>query len=149
MKSMTSNAAVKHVEVGVGVLIDFDRKPWHALITRRPDKGVLAGYWEFPGGKREPDESIEACVVRELSEEVGLKVAIVDPLTPIQHAYPHAVVRLCPYICRLIGGELRYAGVVEHQWLPVTELERVRFPEANGPMVAEILRYAAQKGAGQ
>jgi len=142
---MPSNAQpIKHVDVGVGALIDFDKQPWQVLITRRPETAVLAGYWEFPGGKREPDETIEACVLREFYEEVGLHVQIVQPLMPIEHAYPHAVVRLSPFICRYVSGDIRYAGVVEHKWVPVTDLPLVRFPEANAPMVREIILYSAQ-----
>jgi A/G-specific adenine glycosylase len=140
---MPSNAQpIKRVEVGVGVLVDFDQHPWHVLITRRPETAVLAGYWEFPGGKREPDETIEACVIREFYEEVGLRVRLIQPLAPIEHTYPHAVVLLSPFICRFVSGEVRYAGVVEHKWVPVNLLTQVRFPEANAPIVDEIIQYA-------
>ncbi len=135
-------AKIKRVEVAVGALIDFEQNPWKVLITKRPNQGVLAGYWEFPGGKREPSESLAQCVVREFYEEVGLRVEVVDALSPIEHAYPHALVCLSPFVCRFVSGQIQYNGVVDHQWIHLRDLPNVPFPAANAPMVAQLLSYA-------
>jgi mutator protein MutT len=139
---------LKRVEVAVGVLIDFEQKPWRVLITKRPAKGVLANYWEFPGGKREAAETLEECVVREFFEEVGLKVKVVDVLQSVEHSYPHAVVHLTPFVCRLESGEIRYNGVVDHQWVAIGDLPGVAFPAGNASMVAELMGYAGERNKG-
>lgn len=81
----------KEVAVAVGVLIapggDF-------LLTSRPEGKVYAGYWEFPGGKVEPGESIEQALRRELIEEIGITIGTVHPWRTAVVDYPHALVRL-------------------------------------------------------
>ena len=59
------------VDVAVGVLIDADGR---FLLTSRPEGKVYAGYWEFPGGKLEAGEAVEAALARELHEELGITI---------------------------------------------------------------------------
>ncbi len=108
------------VEVAVGVLI---RPDGCFLLTSRPPGKVYAGYWEFPGGKLEPGESVEQALARELHEELGLTIApagisrwreqLVD--------YPHALVRL--HFCRVTAwrGALQMREGQQATWqrLPV------------------------------
>lgn len=132
-------------DVAIGVLLHdplAEGGP-RVLIARRPKAGVLGGYWEFPGGKREPGETLEACVVREFHEEVGLTVAVVEPLPVIEHVYDHGRVRLCPFICRWVAGEPRPIAVSEFRWVRPDELSAYRFPPAN----AELLRSLMARGS--
>ncbi len=140
-----SQSDIKRVEVAVGALIDFDENPWKVLVTKRPSKGILAGYWEFPGGKREPNESLADCVVREFFEEVGLRVQVVDTLAPVEHTYPHGLVSLSPFICKFVSGKILYNGVVDHQWVHIRDLTNVPLPPANASMVAELIAYAQKQ----
>jgi mutator protein MutT len=135
----------KRVEVAVGALIDFDPNPLKVLITKRPAIGVLPNFWEFPGGKREPSESLSDCVVREFLEEVSLHVQVIGALDPIEHHYPHGHVILSPFICKLISGQIRYAGVVDHKWIPIHDLPTVAFPPANTSMIAQLIAYAQNR----
>ena len=64
------------------------------LITQRHADAHLGGLWEFPGGKREPDETFEACLVRELREELGIEVAVGELVESLTHAYPEKTVHL-------------------------------------------------------
>ena len=70
------------------------------LIARR-ESGPLAGRWEFPGGKLEPGESPEACLARELQEELGLEVQVGDIFAVVYHEYPSGPILLLAYACRL------------------------------------------------
>lgn len=79
------------VEVAVGVLIQPDAR---FLLTSRPPGKVYAGYWEFPGGKLEPGESVVDALRRELQEELGVDVSEVSPWRSLVVDYPHALVRL-------------------------------------------------------
>lgn len=79
------------VDVAVGVLIRPDGR---FLLTSRPEGKVYAGYWEFPGGKVEPGESIEAALRRELHEELGITIGASAAWKEELVDYPHALVRL-------------------------------------------------------
>lgn len=79
------------VDVAVGVLIDADG---NFLLTSRPEGKVYAGYWEFPGGKVEPGETVEQALRRELHEEIGITIGPATPWQVEMFDYPHALVRL-------------------------------------------------------
>jgi len=71
------------------------------LIARRAPGRYIPGLWEFPGGKLEPDESPEACLARELQEELGLEVKVGELLTAVHHTYARYRVLLLAYRCAL------------------------------------------------
>ncbi len=81
----------KEVEVAVGVLL---RPDGAFLLTSRPPGKVYEGYWEFPGGKVEPGETVEQALRRELQEEIGITIGAVHPWKVERVDYPHALVRL-------------------------------------------------------
>lgn len=104
--------------MAVGVLIDgADR----FLITSRPSGKVYAGHWEFPGGKIEAGESVEAALRRELHEELGITIGAVQAWKTTLHDYEHALVRL--HFCKVFGWqgefEMREAQQMAWQTLPV------------------------------
>ncbi|WP_296490167.1 NUDIX domain-containing protein [Rhodoferax sp.] len=107
------------VDVAVGVLIqpggDF-------LLTSRPAGKVYAGYWEFPGGKFEPGESVQQALQRELHEELGIHVDQIEPWRQELVDYPHALVRL--HFCKVWHwtGELQMREAQSFAWqrLPVS-----------------------------
>lgn len=108
------------VDVAVGVLLRADGR---FLLTSRPPGKVYAGYWEFPGGKLEPGESVAQALARELHEELGIDVdpAAVQPWREQLVDYPHALVRL--HFCKLWvwRGELqmREGQILAWEELPV------------------------------
>ena len=105
-------------EVAVGVLV---RPDGHFLLTSRPVGKVYAGYWEFPGGKLEPGESVEQALRRELHEELGIDIAAAHPWKVEMVDYPHALVRL--HFCKVFvwTGELQMREAQTFSWecLPV------------------------------
>ncbi len=106
------------VDVAVGVLIATDGR---FLITSRPVGKVYAGHWEFPGGKVEVGETIEAALQRELHEELGITIGDPKPWKTTMHDYPHALVRL--HFCKVFEWhgefEMREAQQMAWQTLPV------------------------------
>ena len=109
----------KVVDVAVGVLI---RPDGDFLLTSRPPGKVYEGYWEFPGGKLEPGESVEAALRRELQEEIGVTIGPVHPWKVEMVDYPHALVRL--NFCKVFEwtGELQMHEGQSYAWqsLPVS-----------------------------
>lgn len=81
----------RHTEVAVGILV---RPDGALLLTSRPEGKPYPGYWEFPGGKLEPGESVAQALERELHEELGVRIAAPEVWRVTEHDYPHALVRL-------------------------------------------------------
>lgn len=90
------------IDVAVGILM---RPNGDVLLGQRPDGKPYAGYWEFPGGKVERDETILDALKREFVEELGIHILTAEPWCGIEHVYPHAHVRLHFYISREWAGE--------------------------------------------
>ena len=106
------------VDVAVGVLIDGDGR---FLLTSRPEGKVYAGWWEFPGGKLERGETVEAALRRELHEELGIDIAAAQPWNVTRMDYAHARVRL--HFCKVRAWqgdfEMREGQRMAWQTLPV------------------------------
>jgi 8-oxo-dGTP diphosphatase len=106
------------VDVAVGVLIDAAGR---FLLTSRPAGKVYAGYWEFPGGKLEPGETVEQALRRELHEELGITIGVVQPWQVELMDYEHARVRL--HFCKVFAWdgvlEMREGQLCAWQSLPV------------------------------
>ncbi|SRR5690606_20249181 len=124
----------KSIQVAIAIIAHNQR----ILICRRPDDTVLGGLWEFPGGKVETGESVEHCLLREVREELGIDVAIDHPLPTIDHRYPHAHVRLHPFLCHLSAGEARPLGCAKLKWIDPEELAAHPFPPANAPLLHQL-----------
>lgn len=111
------------VDVAVGVLVerDADGCEGRFLLTSRPEGKVYAGYWEFPGGKLEAGETVDAALRRELHEELGITIGAAQPWQQLVMDYPHARVRL--HFCKVYdwAGEfqMREAQQMAWQTLPV------------------------------
>ncbi|WP_443112006.1 NUDIX domain-containing protein [Aquabacterium sp. OR-4] len=131
-------------EVAVGVLVRRDAQGVERefLLTTRPEGKVYAGYWEFPGGKFEPGETLEQALRRELHEELGITIGAVHPWQVAMFDYPHARVRL--NFCKVFdwAGELHMREGQQMAWctLPVQELPVL-------PGTLPVLRwFAAERG---
>ncbi|HEX2524546.1 MAG TPA: 8-oxo-dGTP diphosphatase MutT [Terriglobia bacterium] len=133
----TSQPANKpQIEVAAAIIL----KDGQLLISQRDEKSHLSGFWEFPGGKREPNESFEDCVLREIREELGVDVAVDCYFETVHYEYADKVVILNFYFCRYLGGEARALGCRQFRWIPFSELSRYQFPAANEPVLRKLLR---------
>lgn len=124
-----------HKQIGVAVIWNEQRQ---VLIDRRRPDGLLGGLWEFPGGKLEPGETIEACIKREIQEELGIEIEVGDRLITIDHAYTHFRVTLNVYHCRYVRGEPQPIACDEVRWVRVDELDQFPFPKANVQIIAAL-----------
>jgi len=104
------------------------------LMTRRIKGTHLAGTWEFPGGKCEPDETHEQCLRRELLEELGARSTIGDEIFTVEHAYPDRGVRLHFRRAALLDAPAPQLGQ-DMRWVPRAELQRLDLPPADQGLV--------------
>lgn len=105
------------------------------LIARRPEDKHQGGLWEFPGGKVEAGESVEAGLARELREELGIRVDQARPLIQIRHDYPDRQVLLDVWEVTAFSGEPHGAEGQPLAWVAPRELPNLAFPAANIPIV--------------
>ncbi len=108
------------------------------LITQRRPQDHLGGLWEFPGGKRQPEESDEDCLRRELMEELGIEVEVKELLETITHEYPEKAVRLKFFRCLWRRHEPRTLGCHDFTWIGAEQLKDYAFPAADAQLLAKL-----------
>jgi mutator protein MutT len=106
------------------------------LIGQRPPGVPLAGLWEFPGGKAEPDETLEQAAARECLEETGLEVIVGEEYPPAVHQYDHGLVELHFFHCR--PREASQSPRPPYRWVAASRLGEYSFPAANQGLLAQL-----------
>jgi A/G-specific adenine glycosylase len=129
---------VPHHDIAVGLVFSDDGG--QLLIQRRPDEGLLGGLWEFPGGKQEDGESMEAACAREVKEELGVDVAVEEPFYTLSHAYSHFKITLHAFRCRIEAGTPESREGQPFRWIGLDELDDYAFPRANRRLIEELER---------
>lgn len=127
--------AIPHYQIAIGVV----HRDQRVLIALRPAEGLLGNLWEFPGGKRQPHESLKRCCQRELEEETCLAVEVGKRFAVVQHAYSHFRITLYAYHCTTISGDAAPKTSQEIRWVSLDELDDYAFPKANKRII-EALR---------
>lgn len=117
-----------HYDVTAGIIHGEDGR---ILLAQRPFSGLLGGLWEFPGGKQEPDESLETCLKRELREELEIEVRVDRRLVSVRHAYTHFSITLHAFECIHLSGEPQAIDCADWRWIRPEELERFALPRAD------------------
>lgn len=129
----------KVVEVAAAILLRDVDGGSEFLLAQRPQGKVYAGYWEFPGGKVEPGETLHQALVRELHEELGIGVDCAWPWLSCAYAYPHASVRLKFFRVVEWHGEIapiEHSGLV---WMKTGDSAPVApILPANGPILRAL-----------
>lgn len=131
--------SLPHYEATAAVIPDSQGR---VLLARRKARSFLGGLWEFPGGKREPGESLQECLARELREELGIDVVVGEHLVTLECGYTHFRVTLHTFCCRLIAGVPQCLDCDEVRWVTVEEMTALPMPKADR-RIAEMLRTAA------
>lgn len=126
------------IEVAAGLI----HRDGRYLIARRKAGVHLAGYWEFPGGKREAGETLEECLQRELLEELNVRVDIPVPYRIVRHEYPEKIVELHFFRCVIESGEAEALDCAELRWVLPDEFSQFEFPPADGVILESLQRDA-------
>lgn len=119
--------ADKVVAVTAALLLRGNR----LFIARRPPDKRFGLYWEFPGGKVEPGESLEASLQREIDEELGLRIEVGAPFHVVRCRKPKLMIDLHAYWCTIIGGTLVLNEHVDYAWVSLRDLRAYSFTEAD------------------
>lgn len=138
--SQAGSSDPSRIQVAAGLIFHQGRY----LITRRKAGTHLEGLWEFPGGKREPGESLEDCLRRELREELGVEITAPARFHVVRHDYPGKRVELHFFRCTIQGGHGWAVDGEDVRWVTPDELTTFKFPPADGPLID-----ALQQGPGR
>lgn len=128
------SAGKKQIEVSAALIFRGGK----LLVTQRPVTAHLGGLWEFPGGKREPQETFEECLAREIREELGVEIAVGNLFDEISHDYPEKSIRLKFFICRLLRGEPQPIECAALAWVNKAGLDDYAFPAADAQLLQKL-----------
>jgi mutator protein MutT len=125
------------IEVAAALVRDGEGR---YLITRRCEGAHLAGLWEFPGGKREPGETLEACLERELREELSATFTVGERIESVRWEYPDKTVVLHFFRCQLASGTVEPRESQLVAWVPPARLGDYEFPAADAALVRRLAK---------
>jgi len=130
-----SKLPLPHKNIGVAVIQDLQGK---ILIDRRLNRGLMAGLWEFPGGKVEQGETVEECIKREIQEELGIEIEVGKHLITIEHTYSKFHVTLTVHYCSHLRGVPQPLECDEIRWVSLAEIDQFSFPDANAQIITAL-----------
>lgn len=138
---MQNSFPSKPIEVVAAIIQKNDK----FLITKRLKKSHLGHCWEFPGGKMEPNETVEECIIRECKEEINVEVKPIRKIKELTHSYPEITVHLHFMLCELISGVPKAIECADLKWASPIELSEYEFPEADKEIVHTLVKSSLKK----
>ena len=132
---------VPHKIVGAAVILNA--KNQILIAQRNPEGGLLAGLWEFPGGKVAEGESLPECIVRELLEEMGIHLEVGPHLVTVHHAYSHFTIELHAYFARIRSGRPRHLDCADHAWVTRNRFDDYPFSKADHGIIHALCALPA------
>ncbi|QPC90723.1 8-oxo-dGTP diphosphatase MutT [Mesorhizobium sp. INR15] len=136
--SVTVNSGKRLLLVAACALVDTDGR---VLLAQRPEGKQLAGLWEFPGGKVEPGETPEQCLIRELQEEIGIETEIpcLAPLTFASHSYDDFHLLMPLFVCRRFRGIAQPREGQALKWVRPKQMRDYPMPPADAPLIPFLI----------
>ena len=126
-----------HLNVSAAIIFDDERNK--ILITQRKPGGPHGGLWEFPGGKIEPGEGPEACIRREILEELGVEISHIAPYQIVSYNYGSFSITLHTFTCLIGEGTPQTLGCEDMRWIKIEELREFPFPDADKMIIAQLM----------
>lgn len=117
------------------------------LITQRHSHVDHGGRWEFPGGKREPNESWETCLRREIWEELGIHLKTVRPYGLMRDVSLHRIIIFRLFFCTIAAGKPKPLDAQDLRWVKPEHLNQYPFPPANTRLIQRLVRDAQSQSA--
>jgi 8-oxo-dGTP diphosphatase len=129
---------IKVIDVTCALIINNQN---HLLAAQRSNLMSLPLKWELPGGKIESNETSEQCLHREIKEELNISIEIVKSLDYNVHNYPSITIKLIPFVCKHIAGEITLKEHANFKWLNPNELLDLDWADADIPILNHYLNY--------
>ena len=123
------------IKVVCGIISNSEGK---IFIARRKEGKTMGGKWEFPGGKLEQGETEQACLQRELLEELGMQVKVGEKLGENEHHYTDFSIRLIAYQCEFISATYALTDHDAYEWVEVKVLSSFDLADADIPLLELI-----------
>ena len=125
-------------EIGIGIVFN---KNGELLIDQRLENSSMGGMWEFPGGIKTSNESIEMTIERELKEELGIVVQVGAKLLSFQHVYSNNNFYFTAHLCELKSGDPKPLASQKVLWVSPEKLSDFHFPAANTKIISELYKH--------
>lgn len=126
-----------HKEIAVGIIY----KNGKILIAKRRNDQMLGGMWEFPGGKKEVGENLSETLIREIKEEVNIKVKNINLLCEVDHAFTHFTIRIYAYFCEWASGTAKALSGSDIRWISPDDFDLYPFPKANKIIIKRLMQW--------
>lgn len=110
------------------------------LLARKRHGKQLAGHWEFPGGKLEPDETLEQCLERELFEELGVKTRICDMFAESEYVYSHGAFKVIAFFAEIKNGDIIPVDHDIVDYIPIKDLLQYNLAPADVPIAEKLIK---------
>ena len=124
--------------VVVGIIPNAQKE---ILIAQRPVQKSYSGYWEFPGGKKELDETPYETLVREFKEELNIEVVAANPWRQMEYQYPERTIFLDIWIITEFKGEIQSLENQDFQWVSLSKLDNIHFLPANKLILDDVAEF--------
>ncbi len=129
---------VTKIRVVAGVLLDEDK---NILLGKRSEEKELGGFWEFPGGKIESDESPKECLEREIKEELDIEIRIIEKLCGFNYDYGTKEIKFIVFLAERIKGEIDLSAHKEVSWVNEKELNTYELAPADKKILKRLKKY--------
>ncbi len=125
------------IEVSCAVIMEGDR----ILITQRSEFMPHPLKWEFPGGKLKPGEAPEGCIVREIREELGVEISVIQLLPSVKHYYKDSAIKLIPFVCSIKKGKIALREHRTYRWVQRADLDEIDWLDADVEVLALLKKF--------
>ncbi len=132
-----NNKELPHYQVTAGVIQNGEK----ILISQRLTNDKFGGLWEFPGGKQEQGESLEECLVREISEELNIQISIEKYLFNVEHIYDKEKITLHVFVCQFENGIPECQEVQDWKWIDFSNIDDYEFTKADKEVIQKLSDY--------
>lgn len=114
------------------------------LAVQRGPESSHPFQWEFPGGKIDPEETAEQCIIREIQEELDVEIEIISKLNSVRFDYGSKQIHLIPFVCKIVSGEIRLTEHLDLQWFTLNNREFIDWAKADQQLIRENLEGLKQ-----